>query len=364
MTTRVALDDAEGLARTAVAHGLRRSRVELPTAVVPDAAWTWLWSLVRARRLPGFLAAAVADGWPVDRFQAEQVADGHRRAAASCLLLERLLLDLAGELEAATVTYRVLKGPAHAHLLYADPAVRAFVDVDLLVRAEDLAAAGAVLTARGGERRFPEPRPGYDRRFGKGAAYRLPGGWEVDLHRTLAPGPFGLAFDPAVLLSGASSLVLGGRTLPVLDAADRFVHACAHAVLGSPEPNDVALRDAAQAVEVGLDVPVALARAEDLGLGAVVARAVDDLVDRLWWEPPPSLRAWRADRVASRRERRWLASYRGAGASVRKTLVAVEAVRGPRAKAAYAAAVVLPSEAGRGRSTTQRWQQGARTLRR
>jgi len=47
------------------------------------------------------------------------------------------LLRAAVLLSAADVSLRVLKGPAAAALDYPDPTMRAFVDIDILIRSEE-----------------------------------------------------------------------------------------------------------------------------------------------------------------------------------------------------------------------------------
>ncbi len=47
----------------------------------------------------------------------------------------------------------------------------------------------------GGRRRFSEVRPGFDRRWGKGACVVAADGTELDVHRTFVAGPFGLTVD-------------------------------------------------------------------------------------------------------------------------------------------------------------------------
>ena len=66
----------------------------------------------------------------------------------------------------------------------------------------------------GGQRDQPPARPGFDRRFGKSFTYLMPGGVEVDVHRTFVMGPFGLTIElddlwrggrPSRSLTGTSS---------------------------------------------------------------------------------------------------------------------------------------------------------------
>ena len=54
---------------------------------------------------------------------------------------------------------------------------------------EDTRAHPADVVHRVFGRESAEPRPGFDRRFGKGVCLVRPDGVQVDLHRTLAAGP-------------------------------------------------------------------------------------------------------------------------------------------------------------------------------
>ncbi len=136
------------------------------------------------------------------------------RLLATELTLEATLLRVAETFEHAVIPFRVLKGPAVAHLDYPDPALRDFGDIDLLIQPDDLDRTIAVLTEQGFARRFPEPRAGFDRRFTKSVSVVNPGGKELDLHRTLAPGVFGLRVKVAMLWDATPvQFVLGGRTL-------------------------------------------------------------------------------------------------------------------------------------------------------
>lgn len=90
----------------------------------------------------------------------------------------------------------------------------------------------AALVDAGYRRERPQLRPGFDRRFAKNVTLTSPHGMPVDLHRTLAAGRFGVTLAVEELFDRSSPLRLGGETLSVLAARDRFLHACYHAVLG------------------------------------------------------------------------------------------------------------------------------------
>ena len=189
---------------------------------------------------------------------------------------------LVGVLRGSGLDHRVLKGAAVADLDYPDPALRSFVDVDLLVRAEEWDDAIHVLREAGWERQFAEPRPGFERRFVKGMVLTRPddGGTELDLHRTLALGPFGLTVRLEDLWADCEVLRLGGVEVRALAAEERFLHACFHAVLGDLPPRLVPLRDIAQmSLRGNLDLDRVIHHARSWRAEAVLLRAVE-----LTWE--------------------------------------------------------------------------------
>ena len=171
----------------------------LPQLPVGGAWDAFFGHAVDERAVP-ILANAVAGGL-VDATvaQREQLVTAHEAVMRSCLYLEQSTLAVAGALRDADLDYRLLKGPAVARLDYPDPSWRAFGDIDVLVRSSEYEAALHALTSRGGRRRSAEIRPGFDRRFGKGVCIVMPDGVQVDVHRTLASGPFGLT----ILLDGS-----------------------------------------------------------------------------------------------------------------------------------------------------------------
>ncbi len=348
------------------AHGLVAAAPTVPVEPLDEPAWRKLLAAARSGRLTGLLAAAVdAGSWPATDEQAEQAFAAQAEAMATVVRLEQLLLDVVDRLETEGISVRALKGSAHAHLDYPDPSWRSFGDVDLLVRAADVERARDVLLAAGGGRRYPEPRPGFDRRFGKGMCIVTPTGDEVDVHRTLCLGPFGLTIDLDELFAGSERFGLGGRELTALDPPRRFLHACVHAAAGRAVPMPAALRDVAQTVpgtEVGR--ADALALAERWQIGVLVRRAVHATARSLAWAPPPDLVATIDARPPSRLDRSRLATYTGGGrSSATMALSSVRAVRGVRGKAAYALAVAWPTKVDRTTRRT-RWRHGVEAWRR
>lgn len=342
-----------------VAHDLAACAAALPDRPLPAPAWAALFALVRRQRLEGALVWAAADGaLPVTAEQDEQARQAHRAVMALAVTLERELEGLAPLLDAAGLPFRVLKGPAAAHLDEDDPSRRAFGDLDLLFRGRDLAEVARLIGAQGGRRRYAEPHPGFDARFSKGLSFSFDRNCEIDAHRTLASGAFGLAVDLDELFAHTERFAVGTTDLLALDRPSRFLHAGYHAVLGDTEPRLNALRDLVHtAPRSAAELQVVLARAHRWRAEPVVAVAVATAASALGWSAPPRLATWAAGYRVGRRDQRWLAAYVGADRSyAAQMLVGLEALPGLRDRVAYAWANALPS--GRAASGPDRWRRG------
>ena len=175
----------------------------------------------------GLLSEAVRVGdLSLEDYQVEAVIRTARSWLTHDLWVERELLRIADVLTGAGIPFRVLKGVALANSVYADPALRVFGDIDILVAADRFVDAATLLAeSRGAIRELPELRPGFDRRFGREILLRS-GATEIDVHRTLVDGPYGLTIPLADLLEDPIEFPLGDRVLPGLGHTDRFLHAC------------------------------------------------------------------------------------------------------------------------------------------
>jgi hypothetical protein len=316
-------------------------------------------------RAVSLLAAAVAAGAlsVAEPFAADLVRE-HEAAMSRCVLLERSLAEVAEILDTARVQFRVLKGPAVAHLDYPDPAWRTFGDLDLLVPSTEYDRAVAALERWGARRRSQEARAGFDRRFGKGVCMIGPGEVQVDLHRMLGPGAFGLAVDAADLFGPGDRLVIAGDTYPTLTRTHRFLHACLH-VLGDWPHRLVALRDVAQLrLATDLDLDAALEIADRWRCRQVVAYAIAESAAALDLPADPAL-DWAAAYRGTRFERRSLGAMVGTDRNYpRQMAVALPAVRGVGAKVSYVSALLLPDRsylAQRDGSYLQRARRAVRT---
>ena len=364
--------DAHALVAAVAGYGLParlEGRDPLSEAALPDGTWAELLGGCRSQRLAGFLALAVGDGaLPTRPDQAEQAATAHREAMATVLVLERLLLDTTCLLTGEGIAVRVLKGSSLAHLDYPALELRSFGDVDLLVRSEQFDDAVAALARAGHDRRFPQPRPGFDRRFSKGTSFVTDEGTEIDLHRTFAMGPFGLTMKLDDLWARASTFRVGGVDLCALGREERFLHTCFHASLGDNPPRLLTLRDVAQLLLGGrLDLHLVRALAASWQADAVLARAI-----QLTWQTfgldvgMSALARWAAAYRVDNRARRALAAYTDPhGGYSARSAAALRAVPGMRDKAAYLRALAFPARDyvdPRHRGRVDRWRHGATAI--
>jgi Uncharacterised nucleotidyltransferase len=337
---------ADDVVRGVAGYGLPGSARTLPQAVLDDEIWEAVCTEVSTRRLTGHLVRALDDGaFTANDDQQAAAFEAHERSLALALLLERLLLTTVPQLASATIAARVLRGPAVAHTVYAEPGVRSFGDIDLLVAQGDYDATVALLCADGARRRYEEPRKGFDRRFGKGVCLELPGGLEIDLHRTFVAGPFGLAVETDSLFESSTQFFLGGQELEGLDPEARFLDACFHAALGRRAPRLVALRDVAQMILCSpLDVAQVRERCRAWRCGIVVQRAVGLAWDAFELDDTPEVVQWARGHECSLFEQRALHAYVSSDRSyARQAVAGLQAVRGVRDKARYASALLVPN---------------------
>lgn len=240
------------VAAVVAATGLPGAVGKVTEADVERVTWPTLRDVVKAHGLLGILLAGCDSGLvPLDDDQRAEVAQSHTESMGRALLLERLLLQVVELLGQAGVPARVLKGSAVAHLDYPTPSMRPFSDVDLLVHGDDFQRTEEVLRGAGFVRPQPPIRRVVDRRFGKGATFVAPDGSEVDLHRTLATGPFGLRVRVDELWATWEKYDLAGSTLEALGPEGRILHTAYHAMLGGGPPRLITLRDLAEMLLYG-----------------------------------------------------------------------------------------------------------------
>jgi hypothetical protein len=326
------------------AYGLPSSH-QLPYGPLTSEEFSTLLTHAEHHRLAGFLGAAVRDGaLRVDLDQHVALEEVLQGWLAHSLRVEAMLLAVADELEKARVAYRVFKGVALANSVYADPALRVFADLDVLVPSPEFGRAAELLeNALGANRALPELRPGFDARFGREAMLRSDNGLELDIHRTFVDGGFGLTVDLDEVFSSPRTFTLGRRDVTILPPAFQLMSSCYAAALGDWPPRLASQRDVVQLLET--DAP-SIAEVLDVArrwrAEAVLAHAL-----RMAWqalEPrfTPPLVEWARSFRPKPIDRLLLASYRGPARGLTSKAAAVLAVPGISDKLAYLRAMALP----------------------
>jgi hypothetical protein len=372
MKPDVCLEDSYPEPLLAIAsYGLPASNRVLPTQPLSEDAWLAVLSSARSNRLTGLLCAAVEDGsLPTTLEQLNQAHELQMSMMIWVMRLEAELLTVVDLLTASALDVRVLKGSAVAHLDYPDPALRSFIDLDVLVRSEQIDRAIELLLAAGFQRRYPQPRPGFDRRFSKGTTFLSPTGYELDLHRTFAQGPWGLSMNVDDLWDDdGEKFEVAGRSLRALSRRARFMHACYHAALGDWPPRLLSLRDIAQMLLVtGQSESDLRAISARWQADAVSAVAVSDTWHLLGIESNTRISDWAQNYVPTKQDEARMAVYRHRRrTSTAQAVSALSAISGLRNKAAFLHAMVLPEtryREGRHASAIARLRYGVAEARR
>ena len=324
-------------------HGVG-SQDALPRTPLADGAWQALLHDVADQRLAGFLAAAIRDGaFAATDDQVKTTNALHMHGLALVLRLEQQLVELAQTFASRQIPFRLLKGSALANRFYPGTSIRLFCDLDVLVPSEHFDDAAATLLEGGAKRHYAEPRPGFDRRFSKGASFTTADGLAIDLHRTLVLGPFGLTVDLPSLFENPAHIRIATVDVATLNTETAFVHAAMHASLGDSPPRLVPLRDVAQiAFSDGFDADAALAIAERWQVRAPVAFAIRTAA-RTFDLPAHPLIEWAQSYTPHRREARALALYLGPKRNSQSlALASAQFVPGIRGKVAYLTSLALP----------------------
>jgi hypothetical protein len=366
--------DLGELAKQVAGFGLGRDGTEttvgkLAPRPLDSTGWRRILEDAAEQRLLGLMVQAVEEGaLPVDTEQARELYESHAAALAGDLVHERELIRVIEVLTRAGLDHRVLKGAAVAHLDYPDPALRSFADVDLLVRPDEWDDAVRALSRAGWSRRFLEPRPGFDRRFVKGADLSRPDrDTELDLHRTFSSGPFGLTVNLPDLWSDFESLQLAGVPMRALSAEKRLLNACFNAVLGDYPPQLIPIRDVAQMISVRqLDVDRLVELAKHWRAEAVLSEAVELARTYLAYRPPVPVTERLTSLRPRKRELKTLDLYLSPGRSYAKLVFsATRAIRRPSDKVRYVLALAFPTSdyiGSRYSSRRHRWLSATRSV--
>ncbi len=216
-----------------------------------------------------------------------QMMSVYRSQAAQVLRLEELLTDVTGAFGVADVRFVVFKGASVGHGYYAKARQRTYVDVDLLVRAEDLPRADTVLRDMGCLTAAGSWQEALSEGYGE-VFYRAPSGAALDLHWHPIREPAvrrEFSLNTSEMIERSRTMNIGDISVPVLDTEDALVTVCTHACYDGAYRLgwlvDAAWLDQSDELRRG----VLIARCQATGLGLPVQIVLDRARRTLGYTP-------------------------------------------------------------------------------
>lgn len=178
------------------------------------------------------------------------------------------LAELLQGFQANGISAIAQKGPALAHVLYGDTAMREFGDLDLLVRPKDVSRAVRALTELGYEKKLKlSPRQekaylqsGYEYVFGRGEERNL-----LELQWNLLPRFYSVDVDTEELFARSQEHDIDGCRARMLGPEDQLTFLCLHAAKHQWAQLGI-IRDIARLAKFDLDWDFALQEARRLGI--------------------------------------------------------------------------------------------------
>ncbi len=143
---------------------LAAADLERPLSRFEDVDWEEVFQCVSRNGLLGltcrYLKRQPETDYPPKAFQS-QVTNAHRLDALRMALKYRHVLQVLAHLSECGLEYMVVKGPAVAYVVYPEPSLRSFNDLDLVVREKDWTRAHQLLVDQGfvPQEDMPEPPP-------------------------------------------------------------------------------------------------------------------------------------------------------------------------------------------------------------
>ncbi len=258
-----------------------------PLGSLPAAAWT--------HRLSGTLERSLASVPEMPAPVLDELRSDAEHEAVRGLVHLASLRDIGAEFDRRGISWLAMKGPVLAHLLYARPSDRRYVDLDLLVDRCDFPAAVEILEELRYEHSIHNWRLAEEMLAGE---IELTSGLaRIDLHWHLhysSADRDRVSLVPDEMLARARRVELPGQSVPTFDPVDTLLNLAYHAarsdghrliwlkdlerslVVESPDLDELVRRSLQS--ECGPQVGVMLIRARELLDVAVPEDVTDALV--------------------------------------------------------------------------------------
>ena len=274
---------ADGDAREALRRAVQRANLD----------WDMIRRVALAQRLGPLICQALRGHLGVPAEAERSLRDSYYATAARNLILRHELCGALRALRAAQVSVIVLKGAALAETVYAHIALRPMLDVDLLLRQEDLPAARSALAELGYEAPHVEMHRGTTVTYENELALRKPALAEfaLDMHWSLFDSPYyqhTLTMD--WFWATARPLRIDGVPTLMLGPEATLLHLCGHLWLHHTGEELLWLHDIARVVCVEadkIDWELLLARAQAYQLVLPLRQVLTRLSDE-WGAPIPA----------------------------------------------------------------------------
>jgi hypothetical protein len=205
---------------------------DTPLALPPDLDWARLGALAREHAVAPLVYWTLhgcADALPPA--VVEQFHQSFRETARVNLALSAELAKLLTLFAHAGIEVLPLKGPTLAQTLYGNLALRAFADLDLLIRPRDVLPAKKLLESNGyaltSRLHWPAESACFRARESQ-LSFADASGVSVDVHWRLLPDYVPEAFDEEQVWSGRRAVPLAGVTARTLSRERLLLFLCAH----------------------------------------------------------------------------------------------------------------------------------------
>jgi len=201
-----------------------------------DADWEKVFQGVCCNGLVGlthrYLTQREPQDYPPPEFR-QRVQQAYRISAIRMALMYRRIGKVLAQLAESGVDYMVVKGPALAYTVYPDPALRAFNDLDLVVRERDWTVMHRLLVKMGfrPEEDLPHPPP---KLVPQAVLYELKywhpeTGLLVEVHYDDLLNAGLASCDVEGFWQRAVLTDVEGMPVKALSLEDQLIHLCAHA---------------------------------------------------------------------------------------------------------------------------------------
>jgi hypothetical protein len=261
---------------------------ELPKALAQGLQWDEVFKQAAYHRVLPAVYSALQGRTEVPASIQSALRARYLRHCHRAMRFSAELAAILRHLEAKGIPVIAQKGPALAHLLYGDSAMREFGDLDLLVKPEDVSRAVGVLRELGYEKNLQlSPRQeraylrsGYEYVFGRGAERNL-----IELQWNLLPRFYAVDMNIDELFTRSQEHEFDGCRPRMLGLEDQLIFLCVHAAKHQWAQLGM-VRDISALARFDLDWELVMHEARRLGIVRIVLISLVLADELMGWDIP------------------------------------------------------------------------------